>query len=268
MPPAIQQVWRVSTSGPGSLCRVARSIPAGAAGGVIKLSSIACYRTASPFQEIRKYTFSGNAHGGGYDDVAFIGGAAYVSASNPSTDNGAKNPGASVVKAVLHEADHTVVVSPEMVGTPQAKDVATGKTSSLNLTDPNSLAVSPAGDLILDSQGDGELLWMKPGAKQGGIKVLSLLGGVQVDDTTFATSETGFLLFADTKADTVYKLTAPVWHVGMAFSACNGVDASASPPTPAVPAYVGQLDLHTGALLPIAEHLASPHGMIFVPTRG
>ena len=211
-----------------------------------------------------KYTFASNKHGGGYDDVAFIGGAAYVSASNPSTDNGAKNPGPAVVKAVLR-ADHTIAVTQAMSGTPEAKDLVTGKIGSLNLTDPDSLAVSPAGDLILDSQGDAELLWMKPG--KPAIHVLPLLGGVQIDDTAFVTSRTGFLLFTDTKADTVYKLAAPVWEPGQAFSASNGADATTSPPAPAIPAYVGALNLHTGAVLPVAENLSSPHGLIFVATR-
>ena len=216
---------------------------------------------------MEKYTFTAGRHGGGYDDVAFIGDAAYVSASNPSVDNGAKNPGPSVVKAML-QADHTVAVTPVMSGTPEAKDVVTGKTSRLNLTDPDSLAISPAGDLILDSQGDSELLWMKPGAVgKPVIHVLPLLGSVQIDDTAFVTSRTGYLLFADTKADLVYKLAAPVWVVGTPFSASNGVEASTNPPAAAIPAYIGQLNLRTGALLPVAEHLVSPHGMIFVATK-
>jgi hypothetical protein len=33
-----------------------------------------------------------------------------------------------------------------------------------------------------------------------------------------------------------------------------------------VPAYVGQLDLRSGALLPLVSNLLSPHGMAFVPT--
>jgi hypothetical protein len=66
---------------------------------------------------------------------------------------------------------------------------------------------------------------------------------------------------ADTKANTVYKVSANVWQRGAAFSASTGV-ATATPP---VPGYVGQLDLRSGALLPLVTNLASPHGMAFVP---
>ncbi len=211
----------------------------------------------------KPYLFKAGAHGGGYDDVAFIGGDAYVSASNPSTDNGAKNPGPSVVKAVL-QSDQTVAVTPALAGTPTVVNVADGKASTLNLTDPDSLTVTPEGDLMLDSQGDGQLLWMHPGSSA--IRMLPLRDNVQVDDTAFVTGTSGFLLFTDTKGETVYKIGASSWKLGAAYSASNGVEATTTPPVPAVPAYIGQLDLETGALVPVAEHLVSPHGMIFVGT--
>jgi hypothetical protein len=46
------------------------------------------------------------------------------------------------------------------------------------------------------------------------------------------------------------------------FSASTGVAAA----TPPVPGYVGQLDLRSGALLPLVTNLVSPHGMAFVST--
>lgn len=211
----------------------------------------------------KPYTFSAATHGGGYDDVAFIGAAAYVSASNPSTDHGAKNPGPAIIRAAL-QRNQTVLVTSEMPGTPSAINVVTGKTTQLNLTDPDSLTVTPGGDLLLDSQGDGELLWMRPGSTA--IHVLPLTDNVQVDDTVFVTSPAGYLLVSDTDDETVYKITARRWTKGVAYSASTGVDATTKPLVPAVPAYVGRLDFKTGALVPIATQLASPHGMVFVPT--
>jgi hypothetical protein len=87
---------------------------------------------------------------------------------------------------------------------------------------------------------------------------------LQVDDTVFATSRKGYILVSDTKANVIYKITADVWQKDAAFSASTGVAATTT--TPAVPAYVGQLDLGSGALLPLVTNLQSPHGMAFIAT--
>jgi len=80
-----------------------------------------------------------------------------------------------------------------------------------------------------------------------------------VDDTVFAKSLHGDLLVVDRDANTIYKVTTPVWPLDAAFSAAAAV------PTPAFPAYVGQLDLTSGAVVPVVTNLMSPHGMAFVP---
>jgi hypothetical protein len=210
------------------------------------------------------YTFGKTPHGGGYDDIAFKGDAIYVSASNPTADSKGNVAGPSIVRATL-AADHTVTVTPVLPGMPSAVDMTTGKTTVLNLTDPDSLIVTPSGDLLLDDQGDAELVLIHPSSAKPEAKVLPLAGGVQVDDTVFATAPHGYLLIADRDANTVYKVAAPSWIRGAAFSASTGVAASTKPPvTPAIPAYVGLVDFHTGAVVPVVSNLASPHGMAFV----
>jgi hypothetical protein len=214
-----------------------------------------------------KYTFGKTPHGGGYDDIAFKGDAIYVSASNPTADPKGNVAGPSIVRATL-AADHTVAVTPVLPGMPSAVDMTTGKTTVLNLTDPDSLIVTPSGDLLLDDQGDAELVLVHPSSSKPEAKVLPLAGGVQVDDTVFATSTHGYLLVADRDANVVYKLEAPGWVRGTAFSASTGVAASTKPPvTPAIPAYVGQVNFHTGAVVPVVSNLVSPHGMAFVATK-
>jgi hypothetical protein len=213
------------------------------------------------------YTFSKTLHGGGYDDIAFVGHAIYISASNPTADSKGNVAGPSIVRATL-TADHAVAVGPVLSGKPNAIDVTSGKVTVLNLTDPDSLIVTPAGDLLLDDQGDAQLVLIHLAAAQPEARVLPLAGGVQVDDTVFATSTHGYLLIADRDANTVYKLAASEWVRGTAFSASTGVAASTKPPmTPAIPAYVGQLNFHTGAVVPIVSNLNSPHGMAFVATK-
>ncbi|MDE2017820.1 MAG: hypothetical protein KGI57_08950, partial [Hyphomicrobiales bacterium] len=98
-----------------------------------------------------------------------------------------------------------------------------------------------------------------------GVKVLHLLGGAKVDDTVFVTAPRGHVLIADTKGGTVYRLDAPAWSVGSAFSAVGPIKAGAK--APAYAAYVGAIDLHSGAAIPVASGFANPHGMAFVADK-
>jgi hypothetical protein len=214
------------------------------------------------------YKFGSTPHGGGYDDIAFVGDEIYLSASNPTADAKGNVAGPSVVRVFLN-SDHTVSVTPALAGGPNATDITTGKGTTLNPTDPDSLIPMPGGGLLLDDQGDAQLLEVHLfSAQQPVVRVLPLAGGVQVDDTVFATTPHGYLLVADRDANTVYKLETSKWPSGAAFSASTGVAASTKPPiTPAIPAYVGQLDLKSGALAPIVSNMASPHGMAFVESK-
>jgi hypothetical protein len=57
-------------------------------------------------------------------------------------------------------------------------------------------------------------------------------------------------------------VTSPLWRLDAAYSAAAAVRATKT--TPAFPAYVGQLDLTSGAVVPVVTNLVSPHGMAFV----
>jgi hypothetical protein len=211
---------------------------------------------------MENYTFEPGKHGGGYDDVAFKNGEAFVSASAPQVDGGKTNPGPSIVTAKL-TADHKVAVATAFVGAPKVTDIVTGDKETLNLTDPDSLTIAPSGDLVMTSQDDSEVLFVhKTSASGGEGKVLHLMGGVKVDDTTFVSAKHGFLLVADTPSNIVYKIEAANWGVGTAYSAMSGVDATKT--DPAIPGYVGLLDVNSGALLPVTTNMQAPHGMIFV----
>ena len=96
-------------------------------------------------------------HGGGYDDIVFNNGEVYFSASNPKlTPIKGLNTFPAIVRATFMGA--SVFVSPVLLGDAKATDVLTGDTVTLNLTDPDSMILDPQGDLVLDSQGDDELV--------------------------------------------------------------------------------------------------------------
>jgi hypothetical protein len=213
-----------------------------------------------------KYTFAAPPpHGGGYDDIVFINGAVYLSASAPKTDAKGNSIGPSIVKATLVAASHTVEVTPVVSGTPFADNIPFGTVSRLNLTDPDSMKITPSGEVLLDDQGDGLLVFWPVVSPNAPLRVLPLLGTVQVDDTVFATSRHGVLLVRRSRREHDFRGDTPVWPLDAAYSAAAAVPATKT--TPAFPAYVGQLDLTSGAVVPVVTNLVSPHGMAFVGCR-
>jgi hypothetical protein len=126
--------------------------------------------------------------------------------------------------------------------------------------------VTPGHDILLDSQGDSELVLLhKPGTSQQSVMVIPLsspFGTPQADDTVFASSDDGFILVADTPADAVYKIHKNDYVPGTAYTAAVGPADSSG----AAVGFVGELDLSFGDLSPVVTGLQSPHGMAFVST--
>jgi hypothetical protein len=197
----------------------------------------------------KKYTFEKPAHGGGYDDMSFIGDDVFISASNPSNNPNTKQ---AIVKATLK--DHTVDVTPVLLGDAMATDITTGDPVQLNLQDPDSMISDPEGDLILDSQADAELIFVhNPGRDDQGVFHLALTAdgsSAQIDDTVLASSSQGVILVSDRDGETIYAVTAPFFGPSEAYSAG--------------PTFVGRLDTHTGVLTPVVKNMVSPHGMTFI----
>ncbi len=226
---------------------------------------------ASGAQKTYQATVNPTAHGGGYDDMQLINGVVYVSASAPSTPGTAP----TVVSLTLNPNGTTFDVAPVLAGNAQAIDLTPSVGGSANptfnqpvtlsLTDPDSEAIDSTGNLVLDSQADGKLVFIhNPGASQS-VSVLTLTlyndkdGPIYpVDDTRWvpAPGPTGktFMLFTDATNNT-YRVDAP-FKQGDAYSAGQG--------------QVMQLDTKTGHLTPVvagignASALQDPHGMLFV----
>jgi hypothetical protein len=191
-------------------------------------------------------------NGGGFDDVTFVNGQAYFSASNPQ-----KNPNTdpAIVSATI--VGNSVNLTPILLGTASATNTLMGATQTLNLIDPDAMTHDPHGTLVLTDETQNQLVFVKnPGTAQQSVSFLntstSSLGSINVDETTFPTGG-GFLLATDQTTGIVYKVQGP-FVPGAAYAASpdNGI--------------FGSLDLGTGAITPIDIGVGNVHGMAFVAT--
>jgi hypothetical protein len=210
----------------------------------------------------KNYTFAPTVHGGGYDDMRVKDGKVLITASNPNLNGAGVNVFPALVIASLH--GNMVDVEPILSAEANAIDISTGATLTLNLTDPDSLAIDPRGNVLLDDQGDGQLIFIRhPFSDNPAVGRLNLtLGGVAttVDDTDFAPASNSFMLVADIgnaatgDGGTVYRIDSPTFgfEPGTAYSASDTAG------------FVGTLNLDTGAITTIVTGLNSGRGVLFV----
>ncbi len=209
-------------------------------------------------------------HGGGYDDLVFDGKSIFFSASAPTI-----NPNTAPAIVSIKVTGKKVTPTGILNGNASATDVTDGGTVTLNLQDPDSMILDPFGELVMTSQGDGELIVVRhPGlsCKQAfAVPLTSDLGGAtvgdtQADDTVFATHSAGQILFADKGLGKIFSITAPYFAPGAAYSA---IDTFTDPTgTTQTGAFIGQTNLTTGFVTPIVNNLSNPGGMVFIPAEG
>jgi hypothetical protein len=204
------------------------------------------------------YTFSPTAHGGGFDDIAFTHGMAFISASNPNLNKAGVNVYSALDRVRLSNGKANV--TPVLMGNGTAIDLTSSNNAkiSLNLIDPDSLTFSPEGNLVLDNQAGSQLIFISQvGTRQQYVTSLPL--GNQVDDTIWPSSTHGRLLVSDTGANTIYALRTE-WVDGIAYTA--------TPNDSGVAGMVATIDQSTGILTPVAIGFSSPHGMTFLSDMG
>jgi hypothetical protein len=203
----------------------------------------------------KQYSFAPTVHGGGFDDIVVQNGQVYLTASNPNTPGGI-NIFPALVRATL-QAD-MVVVTPVLNGNANAIDIPSGQTVHLNLTDPDSLTIDPRGNIVLNSQADSELIFIRNVSSSarlvGHLGIKTAAGPVTVDDTVFAPSANAFMLFSDVGGDTIYRLDNQQF----------GFEPGTAYSTSDTAAIVGELNLDNGVLTPLATGFSSTRGMIFV----
>jgi len=211
--------------------------------------------------QMTMFTFAPTVHGGGFDDMVVKDGQVFMTASNPNLNAQGVNVFPALVTASL--SGSTVVVEPVLNGNGNATDIPSGTSLQLNLTDPDSVTIDPRGNLVLDSQVDGELVFIRhpleDNQQVGRILITKSTGGpTTLDDTAFAPSEKTFLLFSDVAGDKIYRLDSPPFgfEPGVAYSASD------------TDGLVGTLNLDNGVVTPIVTGLGSARGMLFVRPGG
>jgi hypothetical protein len=195
-------------------------------------------------------------HGGGLDDLALINGKVFVSASNPNVNASNQVSNAPALISIALNANGTTFDwAPVLSGTAIVSSMADGSAVTLNLTDPDSESIDSHGNLVLDSQGDSELVFItNPGTSTQVAKVLPLSlysNPWPVDDTRFVPSALTippYLLFTDSPSNTIYRLDT-TFTPADSYSAGGGT--------------ILKLNTSTGALTPVVTGLGSPHGMLF-----
>jgi hypothetical protein len=193
------------------------------------------------------------AHGGGYDDLAFLGGATYIACSAPTLDASGNNVFPAVDKITV--TGTTATVTPVLMGNAAATDTIAKAPTTLNLTDPDSFTVDPNGNLVLVSQADSALITISnPGTHTQAVTKTPI--GNQQDDTVWATANSGTLYVVDAGKNAVYSLK---------WSGPKGTVFTEAPNDSGVVGFVGTIDLTTGFITPVSTGWSKPTGLIFVP---
>jgi hypothetical protein len=216
--------------------------------------------------------------GGGLDDMKLIGTTVYASASNPTTtaspspnlapystdSSGATaefgvNTGPVLYSVALNADGKTFHPAPVLMSSTPATLLPGNTPVTLNMTDTDSSMIDPAGDLVIASQQDSELVFVKNfGTATQSVSVLpvTLYGNPwPLDDTRWSpASGSSFMLLSDTPAQLIYRINAAsTFTASTAFSAGQGT--------------VLQTDTTAGVMTPIYVGMNSPHGLIFVTTN-
>jgi hypothetical protein len=204
---------------------------------------------------ITTYTFPTPPHGGGYDDLAFVNGMVFISASNPTLNQQGINIFPAVDTITLPQGGGQVTLTPVLYGNAMATDKVSGQQVQLNEIDPDSLAVDPQGEVVLTNQAGSELVYLtNPGTKQQ--TVSRLLVGTQIDENAWTTQDEGHFLVVDQTANEIFTITAD-------FTA--NTPFTVSPHDAGVVNFLGTIDPATGLITPIVVGFADPTGVIFVP---
>jgi hypothetical protein len=220
------------------------------------------------------YTSSPLPNMGGTDAVAAYNGKILISASAPGTAGKAPASAPAVFVVTLNAGAKTAAVAPFFADNATATGVNApnaGKKVTLALTDPDSNGVVPssspqfAGDFMLNSQGDEELIFS--GTSGQNLQVLKIANSV--DDIAWATSASGSLYTTDSGADTIDAITGSFTPgtVYTAVTPCNANSAPANCPATGYPANsLGTINLTTGAIGKVTViGPVTPKGLIFVP---
>jgi hypothetical protein len=197
------------------------------------------------------YAVASSTHG--YDDVVFRGDQVFLSYTNPAAST-------DPIIQLLENGSDPLVVSPIVLRGTNGTNLATGQTNQpTTQNDPDSMKLTPTGDLMLSSGDDGQLLFVgQPGTPSQSVSFLTLLDpgtGLAVsglDDAVFATARKGTFYLADTGNNRVLEIEVDHVPVGALFASVGSLNELAV------------VDIHTGVTTPFVSNLNGPHGLEFV----
>jgi hypothetical protein len=222
---------------------------------------------------VTHYTYAQSPlpHQGGTDAISVLQGKILVSASAPGTSGKAPANAPAVYVVTLNATAKTASVAPFFAINATGTSVNTGSSVTLALTDPDSNAVVPssapafAGDFMLNSQGDQELIFSP--ASGTSLQVLKI--PTPVDDSAWATSASGTLYITDSSANALDALTG-TFKPGTMYTSVTPCNANSAPAVcPSPPTYpansLGTIDMKSGAISKATViGPVIPKGMIFV----
>jgi hypothetical protein len=193
-------------------------------------------------------------HGGGVDDLAFVGGVTYIALSNPTVNAAGNNVFPALDKITV--TGSTATLTTVLMGNATATDTIAKAPVTLNLTDPDSMTTDINGNLILVSQADSAIITIQnPGTPTQ--KVMKTPVGNQEDDTVWTTSPSGRLLVTDGSKNVTYSI---------AWKGATGTVITEAPNDSGVVGFVGTIDMTTGFITPVIAGMGKPTGMIFIPS--
>jgi len=194
----------------------------------------------------------------GYDDVAFLNGAIYMSYTNPVN---ASDPTIQYMTGV-NPVTFATVLTMGATGT----NLATGQTNQATTdTDSDSLVVTPFGGLMLTSGNDGQLIFVNDLEQATrSVSFLQLVDSTGknvtgLDDAVFVLSPSGSFYVSDTGNNQVLKVDVTGLTPMSLYASVGSQNA------------VSSVDLPTGTATPFitaanGTNLNSPHGLGFVPS--
>jgi DNA-binding beta-propeller fold protein YncE len=188
----------------------------------------------------------------GVDDVAFRMEQAFLSYTNPVVPT-------DPTILLVQDGSNPVVVTPILLMGATGTDLATGLPNQpTSQSDPDSLRLTPYGDLMLGSGGNAQLIFVsQPGTAGQSVSFLNLLDQAKqpvadLDDAAFATAHQGTFFLADTGHNRILKIDAAKLRVGSLYASVSSLNALVA------------VDLKTGVVTPIVSNLQGPHGLQFV----
>ena len=188
----------------------------------------------------------------GYDDVVFRGNQVFLSYTNPVL------PTDPTIQLLQNGSDPLVVSNILLMGA-TGTNLATGQSNQpISDTDPDSLKLTPTGDLMLTGEADGQLIFVEnPGPNQS-VSFLQLIDpstGLAIsgiDDAVITTAQEEVFYLSDTGNNRVLKIEVDNVPVGSLFCSISSLN------------YLGLVDIHTGVATPFVSNLNGPHGLELV----